>query len=300
MLSDWVNSIHGTPAAAQAAMVLALISAVAHASFGALQKGRHDPWLTRGAIDIFSMSFAVPVALFVAPLPSAELWLVLAGVWAIHLVYKVFQAMAYTRGAYTVVYPVARGTGPLATVALAGVFFGEHFSGGQWLGVAMLSGGIMALAAVNLRGAPLGARAMAPALVMAVLTGLMIAIYTTYDAWGIRLADDPLTFLAWFFVLDGWTFPVIAALKRRRMAQPPTLGPLLARGFVGAFIAFLSFGCVMLATRLDKVGEAAALRETSTIFAALIGWLFLKETVGPVRTLLMAVIALGAVMVEFG
>ena len=56
----------------------------------------------------------------------------------------------------------------------------------------------------------------------------------------------------------------------------------------------------MLATRLDKVGEAAVLRETSTVFAALIGWLFLKETVGPVRAGCMAVIALGAVVVEFG
>ena len=77
-------------------------------------------------------------------------------------------------------------------------------------------------------------------------------------------------------------------------------GPLLRKGFVGALIAFISFGAVMLATRLDKVGEAAVLRETSTVFAALIGWLFLKETVGPVRAGLMAIIAAGAVVVEFG
>ncbi len=69
--------------------------------------------------------------------------------------------------------------------------------------------------------------------------------------------------------------------------------------FVGAFIAFASFGSIMLATRLDKVGEAAILRETSTVFAALIGWLVLKETVGPRRIALMALIALGAVIVEF-
>ncbi len=56
----------------------------------------------------------------------------------------------------------------------------------------------------------------------------------------------------------------------------------------------------MLATRLDKVGEAAVLRETSTIFAAFIGWIFLKEKVGPKRVGLMALIALGAVIVEFG
>ena len=64
--------------------------------------------------------------------------------------------------------------------------------------------------------------------------------------------------------------------------------------------AMTAISSIMLATRLDKVGEAAVLRETSTIFAAVIGWLFLKETVGPCRVLLMALIALGAVIVEIG
>jgi drug/metabolite transporter (DMT)-like permease len=74
----------------------------------------------------------------------------------------------------------------------------------------------------------------------------------------------------------------------------------MARGFIGGLVAFASFGSVMLATRLDNVGEAAVLRETSPVFAALIGWLVLKETVGPRRIALMALIALGAVIVEVG
>ena len=74
---------------------------------------------------------------------------------------------------------------------------------------------------------------------------------------------------------------------------------LMWRAPIGGLVAMASFGAILLATRLDKVGEAAVLRETSTIFAALIGWLFLKETVGPRRLALMALIALGAVIVEF-
>lgn len=299
-MSDYILLIEGTPAGAQLAMILALVSALAHASFGALQKGRHDPWLSRGAIDACYCIIALPLALTLVPLPDANLWWALAGAWALHVVYKSLQAMAYTRGAYTVVYPVARGTGPLATVALATVVFAEHFTPGQWGGVALLSGAIMALAAVNMRGHPLGWRDMAPALGLAVLTGGMIAVYTTYDAWGIRLAADPFTFLLWFFVIDGWTFPLIALVRLRRSGQRPEFAPLLVRGVAGALIAFMSFGAVMLATRLDKVGEAAALRETSVIFAAAIGWAFLGEKVGPLRTGLMGVIALGAVLVEFG
>ena len=299
-MSDWIITIAETPEGQFLAMVLALTSAVAHALFGALQKGRHDPWLTRGAIDIFYCLIALPIALFIFPMPTAEIWWLLAGAWVIHTIYKLLMAMAYTRGAYTVVYPVVRGTGPLVTVIFAGFVFGEVFTVTQWLGVLLLSGGIFALAIWNLRKLTVGRDTLVAALGIAFLTGITVAIYTTYDAYGMRTALDPFTFLFWFFVIDGWTFPIIAYVRWQRMPAAPDIGPLLQRGFVGALIAFVSFGSVMVATRLEKVGEAAVLRETSPVFAAVIGWVFLKETVGPVRAALMALIAAGAVIVEFG
>jgi len=139
-----------------------------------------------------------------------------------------------------------------------------------------------------------------PALAMAVLTGLFVAAYTTIDAYGIRATPNPFTFLAWFFMIDGLTFPVVALIRYRRMEVRPALGPLAVRGFIGGIVAYLSFGSIMLATRLDDVGQAAVLRETSTVFAALIGWLVLGESTGPRRVFLMAMIALGAVIVEMG
>ncbi|RMF34362.1 MAG: multidrug transporter [Alphaproteobacteria bacterium] len=296
----WSLPVEGSAEAARLAFFLALLSAVAHAAFGALQKGRHDPWLARGAMDVFMTAMALPVALFVAPAPSMALVAVLAGAFCIHTCYKYVLAMAYTRAAYTVVYPVVRGIGPLATVLAAGAVFGERFAPLQWAGVLLLSGAIFALAAYNLRRTRVGRARLVSALALAIVTGLFVATYTTYDAYGIRLAEHPLTFLAWFFVIDGLVFPVIAWRRRRRMVDPPALGPLFLRGVAGALTAFVSFGAVMMATRLDKVGEAASLRETSTIFAALFGWLLLREEVGWLRAGLMALVALGAIAVEFG
>ncbi|MEM0943602.1 MAG: DMT family transporter, partial [Pseudomonadota bacterium] len=143
-------------------------------------------------------------------------------------------------------------------------------------------------------------RTLAIALWLAFAAGISVAVYTTYDAWGIRQAPNPFTFLAWFFVVDGLIFPFVAYALWRRMPNRPTPMPLLLKGFAGGLIGFVSFGSVMLATRLDKVGEAATLRETSVVFAALIGWFFLGEKVGPARATLMVLIALGAVLVEFG
>lgn len=297
-MSDWLRSLEGTPAGHDLALILALMAAVLHALFGALQKGRHDPWLSRAAIDASYGIIAAPFALFVVPWPEPHMWPIFAGAFVIHVVYKVLQAMTYTRGAYTVVYPVVRGTGPLFAVIGAGIVFGERFTPGQWGGLAMLLAGIFGLALYNYRHLTENRVTLLPALGFAVMTGAMVAAYTTYDAYGIRATADPFTFLAWFFLIDGIFFPLVTLPRWRRLASSEW-GPLARRGLIGAFVAYFSFGAIMLATRLDKVGEAAVLRETSTVFAALIGWLVLKERVGPRRLMLMTLIAAGAVVVEF-
>ncbi|MEP3345381.1 MAG: EamA family transporter [Litoreibacter sp.] len=300
-MSEWLISLEGTEAGHQLALTLALMAALLHAIFGALQKGRHDPWLSRGAIDFSYGVMAAPFALFVVPWPEPHMWPIFATVFVIHVVYKLLQGFTYTKGAYTVVYPVVRGTGPLFAVIGAYFLFGETFNAVQWLGVATLLAGIYGLAAYNLRTITVDRDTLVPALWFAVATGLLVAAYTTYDAYGIRATANPFTFLAWFFFIDGLFFmPPLAAYLWWRKTERPTLGPLMARGVIGAFVAFMSFGSIMLATRLDNVGEAAVLRETSTVFAALIGWLVLGEKVGPRRLTLMALIALGAVIVEVG
>lgn len=301
-MTSWLISIEGTEAGHKLALFLAVSAAFLHAVFGALQKGRHDPWISRGAIDFSYMVMAAPFALFVVPWPEPHMWPIFAGAWGIHTLYKLLQAMAYTRGAYTVVYPVVRGTGPLFAVIGAYLIFGETFTPLQWTGIAVLLSGIFGLALYNLVFLVSERETLNAALGFAFLTGLFVALYTTYDAYGIRATANPFTFLAWFFMIDGFFMPLLAIPRWCAMpdATRPALPPLMKKGVIGGLIAFLSFGSIMLATRLDKVGEAAVLRETSTVFAAIIGWVFLKETVGPRRIALMALIALGAVIVEMG
>ncbi len=300
-MSNWLISLEGTPAGQNLALGLALMAAVLHAFFGALQKGRHDPWLSRGAIDFVYGTIAAPFALFVVPWPEPQMWPIFAGAFVIHTGYKITQAFAYTMGAYTVVYPVVRGTSPIFTVIAAYLLFGELFSQVQWIGVATLVLGIFGLAAYNLRHVTTARDTLIPALLLALLTGAFVASYTTWDAYGVRATPNPFTFLAWLFFIDGlFVMPAIAYVRWRRMDDRPTPGPLMLRGLLGGIASILGFGGIMLATRLDNVAQAAVLRETSVIFAAIFGWLLLKERVGPARLSLMALIAAGAVIVEMG
>ncbi len=298
-MSEWLISLEGTDGGRTLALWLALMAAALHAMFGALQKGKTDPWTSRAVIDGCYALMALPVAVFLVPWPAPEVWWMFAIAWVIHVGYKLAQASAYTLGAYTVVYPVVRGSSPAFTVIGAGILFNEHFAPIQWLGVGLLMAGILGLAGYNLRHVVIDRARLPLALGLAVMTGGIVALYTTWDAFVIRAVANPFTFLAWFFLIDGIAFP-LGYLVWNRGRLPRPFAPVLRLGILGAVVAFFSFGGIMLATRLDKVGEAAVLRETSVVFAAFLGWVMLGEKVGPRRLALIALIAAGAVIVEWG
>lgn len=296
-LSDWLISLEGTDGGKTLALCLALLAAVLHAFFGALQKGKTDPWTSRTVIDGTYCLIAIPF-LFIVPFPEPHVWPLFAIAWVIHIGYKSCQAASYSVGSYLVVYPVVRGISPVFTVIGAGLLFGEFFAPLQWVGVACLVAGILGFSAYNLAHETVDRARLPQAIGLACITGGFVALYTTWDAYVIRATADPFTFIFWFFFLDGLAFPLgWLALKRR---MPRFDLSIVKLGVIGAITAYFSFGSIMLATRLDKVGEAAVLRETSVLFSALISWLVLKQGVGPRRLALMALIAAGAVIVEWG
>lgn len=296
-MSAWLISLEGTEAGHRLALGLALLAAVLHALFGALQKGKTDPWTSRIVIDASYCAMAVPF-LFVVPFPEPHMWALFAIAMVIHVGYKSMQAASYTAGSYLVVYPVVRGTSPVFTLIGAGILFGEVFAPLQWVGVALLVTGIFGFSAYNLNHVTVDRAQLPKAIGLALITGGFVALYTTWDAYVIRATADPFTFVFWFFFLDGLMFPLAWLAINRRV--PRYERSVFRLGLIGAVTAYFSFGSIMLATRLDNVGEAAVLRETSVLFSALIGWLLLKEGVGPRRLALMALIAAGAVIVEWG
>ena len=300
-MGEYFVGLAGTPRGDTLALILALVSAFAHAVFAALNKSGIDPYLNRGAINVAYSIIAAPFALFVFPLPESGLIPILLLSFVLHIAYEWMQSAAFYRGAFTLVYPIARGTGPIMIAVLAIFVFSESLVWSQWAGLLLLSGAIISLSGINLMERGMDEKVAAtlkPSILFAVGAGIAIALYTTVDAYGIRLTANPFTFLAWFFFLGGFGFPMIAFHRWRGLEPRPAVIPLVKRGIIGAMVAFVSFATLMLATRIGKVSEAAALRETSIVFATAIGVLFLKERVGPLKLFAISMIALGAILVE--
>ncbi len=103
----WIYQIEGTSVGSRTALWLAILAAFLHAVFGALQKGRHDPWLSRGAMDASSGLAMLPLAIFIVPIPEPELWPIFLIIFIIHFMYKLLQAFAYSKGSFTVEFFLA-------------------------------------------------------------------------------------------------------------------------------------------------------------------------------------------------
>jgi drug/metabolite transporter (DMT)-like permease len=172
------------------------------------------------------------------------------------------------------------------------VVAGEHLAPLGLVGVVLVSGGIMAIAFGQ--GRPDNASILA-----AVATGVFIAGYMVIDGVGVRLSHHPIGYTAWQDVIEGAPLPLVYFLIRKRWPAV-AWNRDLAKAAGGAAISVTAYGVVIWAMSLAAMGQVSALRETSILFAALIGAVFLKERLTARRLLGAAMIAGGAVALSLG
>ncbi|OLL31885.1 EamA family transporter [Burkholderia sp. SRS-W-2-2016] len=267
-----------------------LFAALLHASWNALLHGNRDRFLsmTWMSVAIAALSTVIVMRL---PLPPAAAWPYIVASGLVHIVYNVSLVRAYQRSDLGQAYPIARGSSPLLVTLGAALFAHEPIGALHALGIVMVSGGIIALAWQKGR--------ISPAVGMAALvTGATIAVYTVIDGIGVRLSGGAaLTYTAWMF-LFYWLMPVLFIAKRGVAAfwTPLRETPLaIGTSLAGGLVSYAAYGIVIWALQAGAMGSVSALRETSVVFAVLIGRMFLGETVSARRWLACVVIASGAV-----
>lgn len=243
-------------------------AALLHASWNALIKSGTDPLLDTALVALAGTLVALPLTLLVEP-PASASWPYLAVSVAVHLGYYAAVAGAYKAGDLSHGYPIMRGVAPLLVAAASWLWLGESLSATAWCGVLLISGGVLSL---GLAGGGASRKATAWALACAAV----IASYTLADGAGVRLAGGAERYVVWLLLVVGLPFGLcVLALKRGALLRHAAKH--WARGLAGGVLSGLSYGIALWAMTRAPVAVVAALRETSVIFAALIGAWFLRE-----------------------
>ena len=259
-----------------------LFAALLHASWNALIKAGSDTALDTALIHV--LGCAVGAALLaVVGLPPRAAWPWLAASLVVHVGYYIALAGAYRHGDLGLTYPIMRGSGPLLVAlvlaASGGAIIDETLSLATWLGVAGISGGVL-LVGLS-RSSPGGNHRRA--LQFALLNACIIAAYTIIDGIGVRASGNALQYVALLFMLDGLPYFLLVMHRRGANARPAAWAHMRKRwpvALMGTCASLGSYGIALWAMTRAPVAAVAALRETSVLFAVLIGTRLLKEPFG--------------------
>ena len=266
-------------------ITLVLCAAILHASWNAVLRGRSDQLWSVTVMSFAATAIAIP-AVLILPLPAPASWPFLALSGVLQVAYSAFLVFAYRHADLGQVYPMVRGAVPLLVTLGASVFAGEHLSAPALTGIVLVSLGIMSLALGKGRAHPKAVSA-------ALANSLIIATYTVTDGIGARLSGNSFAYVTWIFLIYGVLMPAAFLAVRRKLVVDWRAQETRVALVAGA-IQLVTYGTVIWALTMAPIGPVSALRETSIVFAALIGRMFLSEPLTARRLSACVVIAAGA------
>ena len=280
------------------AFALGLGSAVTLAGANTFVKAAKDILGAR-AVMAFSSAVLILPAVFFAPLPSQQTWMILGLSLPAHWLYQTALVRALSRGDLSLVFPVMRGSAPLLTAVAASLVLGEHLSplAIAGLAIASLATIVFALPEKNFGGSR---RVRNSALLWAMATGACVAIYNVIDAQGVRSGPSQWSFIVWLFLLDWIGINAIAYLTRGHKQFMASARAALWPGIGAGACSLVSFSMALYGFSIAPVAYISAMRETAVVIAAILGWWFLKEGFGARRTLAAVVLASGLALLQFG
>jgi phosphonate utilization associated putative membrane protein len=283
-------------------MLAVLGGAVLHAGWNALVKSSGDKELDTALVHFLGAVVALPLLLVVGLPPVAALPFIAASL-VIHIGYYVALAGAYKHGELGLTYPIMRGFAPLLVALGSSAVLGEAPSTMAWAGIVGITLGV-ALVGLAHPGETLHHR---KALAFAFSNALIIAVYTFVDGKGVRetvaLGHSAASYVMLLFVLDGLPYPSLVFFRRDAAGRRAILDyarrrwPLAA---LGGAASIGSYAIALWAMTVAPVASVAALRETSVLFAALLGVWLLKERFGAQRAAGTLVIVGGVMALRLG
>lgn len=272
-------------------IVLACVmsAAVLHAGWNAVLRGGGDR-LWSMTLMMIAITLVTAAALPWLPWPNAASWPYVVASAIIHVGYNLSLVRTYRSGDLGQAYPVSRGSSPVLVTLGAATFAHEIPTTLSWVGIALVSGGIVSLAFQ-------GRHVRADFLPAAFTTGILIGAYTVVDGIGVRLSGSSIAYANTMFLLWSITMPAIYYALRGK--PPAYTGGQTAMALSGGLVSLLAYGIVIWAMQYGAMGIVSALRETSVVYAAIIGRVFLREQLSRRRVASCLAIAAGAACLSY-
>lgn len=269
--------------------LLILLAAFLHAFWNALLKGGADRLWSMTVMGLTTTLAGLILAPFL-PLPLPASWPCMLLSALLHVGYNAFLIRAYRSGEFGSAYPVARGSSPLLVTLGAALAAGEWPTLTALAGIALVSIGIISLAFR-------GRRLPEAGIFYALGTGCFIAAYSVTDGIGGRLSGNATAYTLWMCLLWGMTAVPVYWLRRRDWRLWRGFMPT-ATAALGGLLSLLAYGIVIFAMTAAPMGAVSALRETSVLFAILLGRIFFAEKLTGRRIVSVVVIVMGVLCLE--
>ena len=268
-----------------------LLAALLHATWNSLVKGSQDKYV---GMLLIALGHVPPGVIFVffAPLPGIDVLPWLGASLALHLGYQIFLAASYRAGDLTTVYPIARGSAPLFVTLVSLTVLDVDLSWPQVGSVGLLILGLLLLSYDRL-----GANKRQWTVVtLALVTGGFIASYSIVDGLGARKMGYALAYWGWVAIGNGALMTLWMLLfQPSSMAKVRLTSQNLTTLLLGGGASYLAYGIVTWAFTQAPIAVITALRETSVIFALLIGLIFLRERSTPVKIVACSMTVVGVI-----
>lgn len=267
-----------------------LLAAAVHAGWNALVKKSDDKAATTALVATGAGLIGLAVLPFVpAPAPASRPWIAASVVFQIG--YMILIARTYRYADLSLAYPLMRGVAPLLVAAASPWLFAEPLGLRSWIGVALISSGVAGLV--------FAARGSTRGVGIALLNAAFIAAYTVLDGRGVRLSGSPIGYVAWSAILT--CLPLLAwAVAARGRGLLDDFASRTLHGLAGGAATMISYGVALWAMTHAPVAVVAALRETSIVFALLLGRRIFGERLGLPRIAAVLVVVAGVLTLRWG
>ena len=266
-----------------------LLAALLHAGWNAIVKTGLSKQTSMFLLSVGHAAIGVVVALS-QPFPAPEVWPWLFASGLIHMAYQMFLAYAYEQGDLSRVYPIARGAAPMIVLLVSLAFLSDPLEHWDFIGILVLGAGIALMARGVFSSGE--SRRMLP---FAFGAACATAGYTLADGLGARVSGQPFAYVGWLMILSAVFFtPAVMALKGTAVLKADRKGWTF--GMIAAAASFAAYAIAVWAMTKAPIALVGALRETSILFAVLIGWLFFKDRMDRTKITAACLIVAGVML----